>query len=361
MAIQKKIQLYVSDTTGAAKTAKYYRIPLPADTMDYDILDNPLKGLVRLYCRIVGDRIEFAPVVHHLPVGQNTPGVKTEVITQPNGGSLYITHAEECSPTIPKELLNDGESYSGFMNLAMDDTADRVQFDTVSFFSNNNLTFPEGSESVKTALKYLDANKSKLFSKGNPIYSDYYSDLIPFVPSTWQEFESYEDVLTDIRNWIDGPDIVADRCPDYPKSMVNSPRLKYIITDVCTISGTSVDGEPKSGATTVEHSGAAEIYANYMERIKLDNPTLQGDTLSIECHNYYTNDDEARAKLSVFGKKANGDVVEFESTIEESGQFGRLYKATVTSVSEYTEILFHLYSRKNGGGQDVHTKVTFTV
>lgn len=361
MAIQKKIQLYVSDTTGAAKTAKYYRIPLPCDTMDYDILDNPLKGLVRLYCRIVGDRIEYAPVVHHIPVGQNTPGAKTEIITQPNGESLYITHVEECSPTIPKELLNDGESYSGFMNLAMNDTADRVQFDTVSFFSNNNLTFPEGSESVKTALKYLDANKSKLFSKGNPIYSDYYSDLIPFVPSTWQEFDSYEDVLTDIRNWIDNPDIVADRCPDYPKSIVNSPRLKYIVQDVCTISGTSVDGEAKSGVTTIEHSGAAEIYANYMERIKLDNPTLQGDTLSIECYNHYTNDDEARAKLSVFGKKANGDVVEFESTIEESGQFGRLYKATVTSVSEYTEILFHLYSRKNGGGQDVHTKVTFTV
>lgn len=44
MPIQKKIQLYVSDATGAAKTAKYYRIPLPCDTIDYDILDNPLKA-----------------------------------------------------------------------------------------------------------------------------------------------------------------------------------------------------------------------------------------------------------------------------------------------------------------------------
>lgn len=35
MAIQKKIQLYVSDATGTQKTAKYYRIPLPADNLTF--------------------------------------------------------------------------------------------------------------------------------------------------------------------------------------------------------------------------------------------------------------------------------------------------------------------------------------
>ena len=36
MAIQRKIQLYVSDASGGPKTAKYYRIPLPADNLPFD-------------------------------------------------------------------------------------------------------------------------------------------------------------------------------------------------------------------------------------------------------------------------------------------------------------------------------------
>lgn len=59
----------MSDVTGATKTAKYYRIPLPSDSLPYDILDNPLKGAVRLYCRIVGDRFELAPVVRQVSAG----------------------------------------------------------------------------------------------------------------------------------------------------------------------------------------------------------------------------------------------------------------------------------------------------
>ena len=359
MAIQKKIQLYVSDTTGAAKTAKYYRIHLGADSQPYDILDNPYKGLVRLYCRIVGDRIEYAPVVHHIPVGVQLP--MPQAVTLDDGTSIPL-HLEECDPSnMPKELLNDGESYSSITDLSIDGSSTIPGFDTIAFFSaSTGISFPVDSETVRNNLKFMGDNKAKLFTRGNPIHSDTYMELSTFVPDSWIEFDSFDAVLTDIRNWIDGADEVADRVPDYPTTIVNSKRLKNIIKEVCTISGTSVNGETKSGETVVESFAASEGYANYMERIKLDNPTLQGDTLNIECYNYYTNREDSRAKLSVFGKKANGDVVEFPDTVtNESGN--RLFKATVTNVSEFTEILFHLYSRKSGGGQSVSTKVTFTV
>lgn len=353
MAIQKKIQLYVSDTTGATKTAKYYRIPLPADALPYDILDNPLKGIVRLYCRIVGDRFELAPVVR-----QVTAGI-TPLQYLPDGAQVATVFAEECSPVIPKELLNDGESYSKYYNLTLSDSDERVEFDTVSFFGTTNFTLPGIDATIKDRLKYLGDNKSKLFSKGNPIYSDTYTDLTQFVPSTWQEFDSYEDVLTDIRTWIDAPDIVENRVPDYPTTIVNSPRLKYIIKEVCTISGNMVDGEVKSGETVVTSGAASDIYREYMERIKLDNPTIQGDILTIECNNYYANDVNSGAKMSVFGKKANGDVVEFSSTVETNGT-SRTFKAIINNVSEFTEILFHLYTRSNGG-QNNNTTVKFTI
>ena len=359
MAIQKKIQLYVSDTTGAAKTAKYYRIHLGADSQPYDILDNPYKGLIRLYCRIIGDRIEYAPVVHHIPVGVQIPTPQAVAL---DDGTYLPLHLEECDPSsIPKELLNDGESFSAFQDLAMEGNSTNTEFDTIAFFSvATGINCPVDSETTRNRLKFTGDNKAKLFTRGNPIYSDTYMELSTFVPDTWTEFDSFDAVLTDIRNWIDGSDEVADRTPDYPTTIVNSKRLKNIIKEVCNISGTSVNGEAKSGETVVESSAASEGYASYMERIKLDNPTLQGDTLNIECYNYYTNQEDSRAKLSVFGKKANGDVVEFPDTVTNEGG-NRVFKATVTNVSEFTEILFHLYSRKSGGGQSVNTKVTFTV
>lgn len=359
MAIKKKVQLYVSEATGNTKTAKYYRVHLGSDSQPYDILDNPYKGLVRLYCRIVGDRIEYAPVIHQVPVGVQLP--------MPNGipledGTAVPQRLEETEPSImPKELLNDGESYSVVRDLSLDGTSTTVEFDTIAFFgASTGVSFPRDSETVRDRLKFTGDNKAKLFTRGNPICSDTYMELSTFVPDTWMEFDSFDAVLTDIRNWIDGTDEVADRTPDYPTTIVNSKRLKNIVKEVCTISGTNVDGEAKSGETVVESSAASEGYANYMERIKLDNPTLQGDTLNIECQNYYTNQEDSRAKLSVFGKKENGDVVEFPDTVTNEGS-NRVFKATVTNVSEFTEILFHLYSRKSGGGQSVNTKVTFTV
>ena len=359
MTIKKKVQLYVSEATGNTKTAKYYRVHLGSDSQPYDILDNPYKGLVRLYCRIVGDRIEYAPVIRHIPAGVQLP-IPQAVMT--DDGTQVPLHLEECDPSnIPKELLNDGESFSSFIDLALDGSIVNPEFDTITFFSaGNGINFPVDSETVRNRLKFTGDNKAKLFTRGNPIYSDTYMELSTFVPDTWVEFDSFDAVLTDIRDWIDGTDEVADRTPDYPTTIVNSKRLKNIIKEVCTISGTNVDGEAKSGETVVESSAASDGYANYMERIKLDNPTLQGDTLNIECQNYYTNQEDSRAKLSVFGKKENGDVVEFPDTVtNERGN--RLFKATVTNVSEFTEILFHLYSRKSGGGQSVNTKVTFTV
>lgn len=40
MAIEKKIRLYVSESTGTNKVSKYFRIPLPSDTMEVNRTNN---------------------------------------------------------------------------------------------------------------------------------------------------------------------------------------------------------------------------------------------------------------------------------------------------------------------------------
>ena len=49
MAIQKKIQLYVSDATGNQKSAKYYRISLPADNLPFNKETNLFKNMIHFY------------------------------------------------------------------------------------------------------------------------------------------------------------------------------------------------------------------------------------------------------------------------------------------------------------------------
>ena len=43
MAIERKIRLYVSESTGTNKVSKYYRIPLPSDTMEANRMGNRFK------------------------------------------------------------------------------------------------------------------------------------------------------------------------------------------------------------------------------------------------------------------------------------------------------------------------------
>ena len=194
MAIQKKIQLYVSDATGSTKTSKYYRIPLPGESKPANRTDNIYKDLVRFYAKVSGDKFYIGLVVKGaadaIMFGEDHVGTITANLT----------------PSIPDKLMNDGEGL--------------VKFDTSyeygSGYDKSNFLggmvegdFSEGNE--KYRYWYKNKKKNNIFSEC--IESDSENDLSEFVPSNWIEFDTIDAVLHDIQTW--GEAIPENRGPLY--------------------------------------------------------------------------------------------------------------------------------------------------
>ena len=180
MPIQKKIQLYVSDTTGAAKTAKYYRIPLPGDTKPANRTDNLFKDLVRYYAKVSGDKFYIGMVLK--------PAADAETYDEDSKPAL----AANLTPSIPDKLMNDGEGLIRFGTMF---EYGGIGYDTSFLTSMYDLN--DGGE--KNSHGYMYKKKNNVFSV--VIESDTENDLSEFVPTTWQEFDSIEGVLEDIRAW----------------------------------------------------------------------------------------------------------------------------------------------------------------
>ena len=181
MAIQKKIQLYVSDATGAAKTAKYYRIPLPADTLPVSRTTNLFKDLVRFYAKVSGDKFY---------IGVVCKGLQDAIVMNDNDNEIAKRCFTLLVPSIPDKLLNDGEATIKIGTLYTKTTG----------FSMTNLiptNFDEGSEFHD----YSVTAKEKFNIFNEMIISDSEGDLGDYVPSTWQELDSIDTVLADIQTW----------------------------------------------------------------------------------------------------------------------------------------------------------------
>lgn len=195
MAIQKKIQLYVSDATGSQKTAKYYRIPLPADNLPFDIHTNLFKNMMNFYCTISGDSATFGVIGFTdsvLALYENkdkAPGA----ITLTN----IDTHLRNITPIIPEKLLNDGElsfdvkGYSDYSKFSSSD----------GYLNKSTLTFGSSDEGQENYLRRI-VTKSGIFQSTNVIRSNSENELSQFVPSNWQEFDSMDDLLADVRTRI---------------------------------------------------------------------------------------------------------------------------------------------------------------
>lgn len=182
MDIQKKIQLYVSDTTGSTKTSKYYRIPLPGESKPANRTDNIYKDLVRFYAKVSGDKFYIGLVVKGaadaIMFGEDHVGTITANLT----------------PSIPDKLMNDGEGLVKF------DTSYEygLGYDKSNFLGSMvEGDFSEGSE--KYRYWYKNKKKNNLFSEC--IESDSENDLSEFVPSNWIEFDTIDAVLHDIQTW----------------------------------------------------------------------------------------------------------------------------------------------------------------
>jgi hypothetical protein len=190
MAIQKKIQLYVSDTTGAAKTAKYYRIPLPSDSKPANRTDNIYKDLVRFYAKVSGDMFYIGLVLKSYP----DSSVRNE--------KYYTAISNLLSPIIPDKLMNDGEGLVEMDGIYIHGTG----FNRGNFFGGlSEDRFGEGQSNDGFLYKYNSKRKQKNNIFTVAILSNLENELTQFVPSNWIEFDSINDVLQDIQTWTDAP------------------------------------------------------------------------------------------------------------------------------------------------------------
>lgn len=195
MAIQRKIQLYVSDASGSQKTAKYYRIPLPADNLPFDKNTNLFKNMIHFYCTISGDSATFGAI----GFADQLVGIYDSLS---NHGGSYTTEESlknyaNITPSIPEKLLNDGE-----LSFDVYGSTDTIHYNSADGFqhgNNNIFTSPTAEQA-----KYLDkiVKKSGVFRSNNVIRSNSENELSQFVPVNWQEFDSMDELLADVRKRI---------------------------------------------------------------------------------------------------------------------------------------------------------------
>lgn len=195
MAIQKKIQLYVSDATGNQKSAKYYRIPLPADTLPFNKETNIYKNMMHFYCTISGDSATFGAI----GFADSIIGLYETAATH-NGhydSESTLVNFRNITPTIPEKLLNDGE-----LSFDVHGSDETICYNSVNGYVHQGYSIFNSPDNEQ--IKYLEkiVKKSGIFQSSNVIRSNSENDLSTFVPSDWQEFDTMEDLLVDVRKRI---------------------------------------------------------------------------------------------------------------------------------------------------------------
>ena len=204
MPIQKKIQLYVSDATGAAKTAKYYRIPLPSDSKPANRTDNIYKDLVRFYAKVSGDMFYVGLVL------------KDGIDSIPYATKYHDEISATFTPAIPDKLMNDGEGLVEMDNVYIHGKG----FHKGNFFNGLSVDrFSEGESSDEVLYKYHSKRKQKNNIFSVDILSNLETDLTQFVPSNWVEFDSIDDVLADINAWNTAP--ISNRGPVFSQYTID--------------------------------------------------------------------------------------------------------------------------------------------
>lgn len=203
MAIQKKIQLYVSDVTGTTKSAKYYRIPLPGDSKPANRTDNIYKDLVRFYAKVSADKFYIGMVIKS--------AIDAVIFNEDHIDAITAN----LTPYIPEKLMNDGE---GLIKLSTSYEYG-LGYDKNNFLSNFSGDYSEGTEMYH--YWYKNKKKNNLFS--TCIESDSENDLSEFVPSNWIEFDTIDGVLHDIQTW--GEVAAENRGPLYNLYTIDEANL----------------------------------------------------------------------------------------------------------------------------------------
>lgn len=204
MAIQKKVQLYVSETTGANKTAKYYRIPLPSDSKPANRTDNIYKDLVRFYAKVSGDMFYVGLVL------------KDGIDSTPHPTKYRDEIDAILAPSIPDKLMNDGEGLVEMDGVYIHGRG----FNRGNFFGPlSEDRFAEGQSNDEFLYKYHSKRKQKNNIFSVDILSNLETDLTQYVPSDWVEFDSINEVLADISAWNNAP--ISNRGPVFSQYTID--------------------------------------------------------------------------------------------------------------------------------------------
>ena len=191
MAIQKKIQLYVSDVSGNQKTAKYYRIPLPADNLPFDKETNIFKNLIHFYCVISGDSATFGAIGFNEPILALYEESTTHRGSYDGAASINYTNI---TPTIPEKLLSDGE-----LSFDVYGSHETIHYNSADGYGTTSPIFSSNTIGDQTNYLAKIVKKSGIFKASNVIRSNSENELSQFVPSTWKEFDSMDELLSDVR------------------------------------------------------------------------------------------------------------------------------------------------------------------
>lgn len=238
MAIQKKIQLYVSDTTGAAKTAKYYRIPLPSDSKPANRTDNIYKDLVRFYAKVSGDMFYVGLVL------------KDGIDSTPHPTKYRDEISATLAPSIPDKLMNDGEGLVEMDGIYIHGSG----YNRGNFFGPLTVDrFAEGQSNDEFLYKYHSRRKQKNNIFSVDILSNLETDLTQYVPANWVEFDSINEVLADINAWNNAP--VSNRGPVFSQYTIDEipdafQPVETIISKINTETGVVEVSEENKGLVT---------------------------------------------------------------------------------------------------------------
>ena len=150
---------------------------------------------MHFYCTISGDSATFGAIGFADPI----IGLYETAATH-NGhfdSESTLVNFRNITPAIPEKLLNDGE-----LSFDVHGSVETIHYNSVNGYVHQGYSIfnNPGNEQVKYLEKIV--KKSGIFQSSNVIRSNSENELSSFIPSDWQEFDTMEDLLVDVRKRI---------------------------------------------------------------------------------------------------------------------------------------------------------------
>ena len=151
--------------------------------------------MMHFYCTISGDSATFGAIGFADPI----IGLYETAATH-NGhfdSESTLVNFRNITPAIPEKLLNDGE-----LSFDVHGSVETIHYNSVNGYVHQGYSIfnNPGNEQVKYLEKIV--KKSGIFQSSNVIRSNSENELSSFIPSDWQEFDTMEDLLVDVRKRI---------------------------------------------------------------------------------------------------------------------------------------------------------------